>query len=95
VTLSAWAQSEEVKVAVHKLSTEIARKYRPDVLGAIVRSAIEGNPQSQKLYLQYIERRAEKQKHETEHTERVTIDFSQVPTEVIEQSVKNPDPMLR
>jgi hypothetical protein len=95
VTLSEWAHSEEVGLAVHKLSMHIARKRRPDVLGAIVRTAVKGNPYAQKLFLQYTEGWAEKQKQETEHTDRVVIDFSKVPTETIEDLVKDVDPALR
>ena len=71
VTLSEWKSDPRMMAEVQKRATDHVRNRRPDVLGAIVRSAVEGNAYSQKLFLQYTEGWTEKQKREHEiHDER-------------------------
>ncbi len=72
-TLSIWKSDPLLMAEVQKRATEHTTNRRPDVLGAIVRSAVGGNAYSQKLFLQHTEGWAEKQKREHEiHEERAT-----------------------
>jgi len=77
-TLSDWKRSPELWEEVRRLVDERVKEHHPEVLAALVRKAKQGDVQAQKLYLQYVYGWAERQRHETEHRESVTVNFSDI-----------------
>jgi hypothetical protein len=84
-TLSEWKQQPEVKAEVRKRVDERSKDDHPDVLQAIAKAAKRGNPQAQKLWLQYNLGWSETQRHEIESHQTIIYDCSGLTDEQLER----------
>ena len=71
---------------------ERVKQHHADVLKALVKRAKQGEVQAQKLYLQYVHGWAGRQRPETEHRERVTVNFRDIPEEELDEIIRKTAP---
>lgn len=91
-TLSDWKRDPDLWVDVRERVDERVKEHHPDVLKALVKRAKQGEVQAQKLYLQYVHGWAERQRQETEHRERVTVNFRDIPEEELDEIITKTAP---
>lgn len=84
-TLSDWKRLPDFWDQVKKRVDERVREYHPDVLAAIVAAAKKGNVAAQKLYLEYVQGWSESTRHEVKTGPAISIDFSRVSAEELQQ----------
>lgn len=76
-TLTRWKNRTDFRKRIKELRDEWGKSRTSDIIAAIYKSAIKGNPLSQKLWLQYFEDFEEKsqQTHKVEHVEITANDI--------------------
>lgn len=82
-TVYSWSCKPEIMDEITKLFNKIYRNYETPIVQSIIENSKKGNPQSQKLYLQYVMKWIER--NESKVTGEITVDANAVARIVAEK----------